>query len=118
MENNKFYIYILECENGKYYTGYSIDMEKRYSLHVKGKGAKFTKINKPLRIAQFWKIRCTIGEAMKVEAFIKNKSKKYKAELIKKPSVLKNEVFQKIDLDLKFIRVNKALFFFSKKENK
>ena len=42
MENNKFFIYMLECENGKYYTGYSIDIKKRYSLHIKGKGAKFT----------------------------------------------------------------------------
>lgn len=114
MKNYKYYwIYMLECENGKYYTGYSIDMAKRYSLHVKGKGAKFTKINKPLRIAQLWKIRCTIGEAMKVEAFIKRKSRKYKDELVKKPSILKTEANQKLGLDIKFSKLNKALFFIS-----
>lgn len=89
MENNMFFIYMLECENGKYYTGYSNDIKKRYLLHVKGKGAKYTRINKPLRIAQLWKMHCTIGDAMKVEAFIKSRSRKYKDELVKNSSTLK-----------------------------
>lgn len=118
MKTNHYYIYILECENGKYYTGFSIDMAKRYSLHVKGKGAKFTKINKPLRIAQLWKIRCTTGEAMKVEAYIKSKSKQYKDDLVKTPSILKTVVHQKLELNLKFSNVNKALLFISENKTK
>ena len=48
--NKKFYVYILLTENNKLYCGYTDDVEKRYELHVSGKGAKFTRANKPLKL--------------------------------------------------------------------
>ena len=41
----KGYMYILECSNGKYYTGSTINLEKRISEHQLGQGAIFTKAN-------------------------------------------------------------------------
>jgi len=31
-----YYVYILECKNDRYYTGYTTDLERRYQEHVEG----------------------------------------------------------------------------------
>jgi len=46
----KYFVYILKCERNKLYTGISKDPNKRFSTHLKGQGAKFTKIYKPIAI--------------------------------------------------------------------
>lgn len=43
-------MYLLECENGKIYTGITTDVMKRFNTHLSGKGAKFTKSNRPSHI--------------------------------------------------------------------
>ncbi len=45
-----WYLYLLECENGSIYTGIAVDVEARFALHRAGKGAKYTRANRPLRI--------------------------------------------------------------------
>lgn len=47
---NNWFVYLLECVNGKIYTGISTNVEARFNKHLTGKGAKFTKMNSPLRI--------------------------------------------------------------------
>ena len=66
-----YYVYILECSNGRLYTGYTVDIEKRFNEHVSGKsGAKFTRAFKPRKIAAAWKVAGERGDAMHIEAFI------------------------------------------------
>ncbi len=48
--DNMWSVYLLECVNGKVYTGITTDVEVRFNKHLTGKGAKFTKMNSPLRI--------------------------------------------------------------------
>ncbi len=50
MTDKTWWIYLLQCENNKTYAGSSVDVEARFANHVNGKGAKFTKINKPIKI--------------------------------------------------------------------
>ena len=50
LNNKKYYVYIILTVNNKLYCGYTDDVEKRYKLHKEGKGAKFTKANKPLKL--------------------------------------------------------------------
>jgi len=45
-----FYVYILECCDGTYYTGYTPEMERRVELHNAGKGAKYTRGRRPVRV--------------------------------------------------------------------
>lgn len=45
-----WFVYLLECENGKLYTGITPDLTERFRKHATGKGAMFTRLNKPLRI--------------------------------------------------------------------
>lgn len=43
-------LYLLELVNEKYYVGQAANPEFRFSEHVNGKGAKWTRLHKPLRI--------------------------------------------------------------------
>ena len=39
-----WYVYIIECLNGKLYTGITNDLERRFRAHQRGKGAWFTRV--------------------------------------------------------------------------
>lgn len=43
----KYYVYILECADGTFYTGYTTDPQKRLKIHNAGKGAKYTRSRCP-----------------------------------------------------------------------
>lgn len=79
-----YWVYILLCDNGSYYTGYTNNLPKRYALHVAGKASKFTRSFKPVKIAQYWKID-TISGAKKLEIAIKKLTREQKARLIQTP---------------------------------
>lgn len=84
MEKN-YWVYILECENGHYYTGYTTNLLKRYQAHVNGKGSKYTRSFKPLRIAQSWKVDGDKSLAMQMEYHIKHLSRQEKEKMIENP---------------------------------
>jgi len=48
--NVPWFIYLLECADGRLYCGITTDLEKRFKAHVSGKGARFTRANRPSRI--------------------------------------------------------------------
>ncbi len=43
-----WFVYILLCDNGSLYTGITKDVTKRFQTHITGKGAKYTKMYKPI----------------------------------------------------------------------
>tara|TARA_R110000824_G_scaffold390760_6_gene587670 strand:- start:21964 stop:22224 length:261 start_codon:yes stop_codon:yes gene_type:complete len=45
-----WFLYILECDGGRLYTGITVDVEARYKIHASGRGAKFTRSYPPCRI--------------------------------------------------------------------
>lgn len=102
--SKRFWIYILECRNNNYYTGYTIDLEKRFLLHLNGKGAKYTRTYKPVKIAQCWKLFGTKAQAMKIEAFIKRKPRAFKENIIANPRELKRALFKKYGCKLKIMK--------------
>ena len=93
MEEQPFYwIYMLECENGSHYTGYTTQLQERYQAHLnKTARCKYTSSFKPIKIAQRWYVP-TKSEAMKVESFIKNQRSTLKKEFVLKPFLLKETV--------------------------
>ncbi|MCH9644007.1 MAG: GIY-YIG nuclease family protein [Gammaproteobacteria bacterium] len=89
MTAKTYYIYILECSNGNYYTGYTTDLERRYQEHLDGSDkCKYTRSFPPLRIAQYWEISGSASDAMKLEYAIKKLSKREKKSLIENPDTL------------------------------
>jgi putative endonuclease len=70
MTDSAWFLYLLECVNGKIYTGITTDVEARFNKHLTGKGAKFTKINPPSHIIAT-KLCKNRSEASKLEYQIK-----------------------------------------------
>lgn len=75
------FVYILECANGKYYTGSTINLEKRIREHKAGEGAKFTKKHLPVKLV-FYEQFQTIREAFEMEKQLQGWSRKKKQALI------------------------------------
>jgi putative endonuclease len=84
-----YWIYILLVDNGTFYTGITTDLSRRYREHVRGTArCRYTRDFPPRRLLQGWKVHSSRGEALRIERFIKGKSKKVKAGLINDPEVL------------------------------
>ena len=96
-----FWLYVLECENGSFYTGYTKNLAIRYYQHRKGKqSARYTRSFKPIRIAQCWRLFDTVGTALKVERFIKNQDRKTKILWIENPKELKARIVRNLGKEL------------------
>ena len=81
--DKKHFVYILKTEINTLYCGYTDDVEKRFQQHLEGKGAKYTKANKPTQIV-YTKEFETKSEALKEEYRIKHKlTREQKLKLIK-----------------------------------
>lgn len=76
-----WYVYLLQTENNKIYTGISPNVNTRIEKHANGKGALFTKLNKPLKVLAY-KAFPSKREAAMVEAQIKKIPKQSKLALI------------------------------------
>lgn len=81
------YTYIVECSDGTLYTGWTNNLEKRLEAHNAGKGAKYTKTRRPVKLVYQEQFE-TKEEAMSREYHIKQLSRKEKMKLMKE----KNEV--------------------------
>lgn len=74
-----WFVYILLCLDNSLYTGSTNDLEKRLDTHKSGKGGKYTRSHKPLRMIYSEEFKSK-SEALKREAEIKSwtRSKKIK----------------------------------------
>jgi DNA-binding protein HU-beta len=80
MTHPLWHLYLLECADGSLYTGIAIDIERRFQEHLNGKGARYTRSHKALRLVAC----CPVGsrsEALRAELEIKRlpKAKKIAA---------------------------------------
>ena len=78
---NKYYIYIVRCKDNTLYTGYTTDLEKREEKHNEGKGARYTRGRRPVKIVYFEEFK-TKSKALKRECQIKKLKKNEKEGLV------------------------------------
>ncbi len=45
-----YFCYILECADGSYYTGWSTDPIRREQQHNAGRGARYTRTRRPVKL--------------------------------------------------------------------
>ena len=45
-----FFCYILECNDGSYYTGWTTDPRRREQQHNRGTGARYTRMHRPVKL--------------------------------------------------------------------
>jgi putative endonuclease len=85
-----YFIYILECKNGSFYTGYTTDMERRYQEHLQGSTkCKYTRSFPPKRIAACWQVNASLSKILKIENGLKKLTKVEKIRLTREPLLLK-----------------------------
>jgi putative endonuclease len=74
-----WHVYIILCSDGSFYTGATNNLEKRFLNHIKGKGGRYTRSHKPIKIIYREQFN-TKSEALKREIEIKSwrKAKKLK----------------------------------------
>ena len=77
-----YFVYILLCADGSFYTGSTNDVEKRFKNHLNGKGARYTQSHKPIKIIYKEKFS-TKSKALKREVEIKKLTKKKKEDLVR-----------------------------------
>ncbi|MDD5614480.1 MAG: GIY-YIG nuclease family protein [Candidatus Omnitrophica bacterium] len=83
MKRNKgFFVYILRCRDGSFYTGYTANISERLKLHNSGRGAKYTKGRRPVKLAYLKEYRY-YKNAIQEEIRIKLLSRERKLALIK-----------------------------------
>ncbi len=71
-------VYLLECSDGTYYTGYSQDVLKRLDAHNKGAGARYTRGRRPVRLIGVREFSTQV-EAMRAERLVKTMDKRSKS---------------------------------------
>lgn len=74
---NKFYFYVLLCQDNSFYGGFTTDLKKRLATHNAGKGAKYTKIRRPVQLIHAESFP-TKSEALKAEYAFKHQSRQKK----------------------------------------
>ncbi len=78
-----YYLYIVQCADGSFYTGITTDLKRRIKEHTTSVlGAKYTRTRKPVRLV-YIKEFPDRSESSKEEARIKKLSRTEKIELIK-----------------------------------
>lgn len=75
------YVYILQCKDGSFYTGWTTDLEKRLAAHNAGRGAKYTRGRLPVTMV-YYEVLSSKTEALRREAGIKKLSRTQKEALI------------------------------------
>ena len=75
------YTYILRCKDETLYTGWTNDIKKRLEAHNSGKGAKYTRSRRPVKLVYLEQFE-TKEEAMRREYAIKHMPRKTKLGLV------------------------------------
>ncbi len=78
----KFYVYIVQCINGTFYTGSTNNLKKRIELHSAGHGAKYLRGKGPVTLV-YAKEYKYYKNALRAERAIKNLTRLQKEKLIR-----------------------------------
>jgi putative endonuclease len=76
----RWYVYLLQCADGTYYSGVALDLKERLRKHNAGRGARYTRGRRPVRLV--WSLRCSsYAQARAREAQLKRWSRADKRRL-------------------------------------
>lgn len=76
-----YWVYIIECNDGTYYTGITTDVERRFAEHQKGIGSRYTRARGVKAVVYTERSRSR-SAAQRREAAIKKMNREQKEGLI------------------------------------
>ena len=74
------YVYILQCADGTFYTGWTSDLERRFKQHSSGNGSKYVRSRLPVQLV--YSKKYPTSQARKQEVKIKRLTRSQKLSLI------------------------------------
>jgi putative endonuclease len=77
---DRAYVYLLECADGTYYTGWTIDLKARVAAHNAGTGSRYTRGRRPVRLV-YWEEAASKSQALRREAALRRLSHAAKRSL-------------------------------------
>ena len=75
------FMYVVECCDKTWYTGYTTDIVRRIKTHNAKKGAKYTRVRVPVKLLYFERFD-TKSEATRAESSFKKLTRRKKEEYI------------------------------------
>lgn len=93
-----FFVYILECKDGSFYTGYTNNLNNRIKIHNAKLGAKYTRSRVPVKLVYFEYFE-TKSEALKREIEIKQLNRLNKERLVLCFDKNKIDIYMKGDIN-------------------
>ncbi|WP_159736952.1 GIY-YIG nuclease family protein [Vibrio atypicus] len=87
-----WYVYLVRTRSNALYCGITTDVQRRYSQHCSGTGAKALKGKGPLQLVWSQKVAPNRSIASKVEYQIKRLTKPQKEQLVSGKTQLKNVI--------------------------
>ena len=81
MPRGSFWVYMVECKYGTFYTGWTNDLKKRITAHNEGKGAKYLRGKGPVKLV-YKKKYSSAKAAQEQERFIKKLTRQEKESVI------------------------------------
>lgn len=87
-ESTPWFLYLLECRRSdgrvSFYVGITTDTARRFSEHLAGKGAHYTRANKPIRMLAT-RLYADRSEASRAEAVLKKLPRMHKLAFMAQP---------------------------------
>ena len=81
-----WFLYVLQCSDGTYYTGITTNVTRRLDEHnTSSKGAKYTKTRRPVEVV-YWTCFKDRSSAQKAEYNFKQLTRKQKEKIIDEAS--------------------------------
>ena len=106
-----WFTYVIECEDGSFYKGFTDNLLRRYQQHCNGTGADYTKTHKPKQL-YYWEMHYSKEAALQREKYLKSGVGR---EWFKKEVVDKPENFEPASVLLEKIRQEKERLIKEKK---
>jgi putative endonuclease len=75
------FVYILQCADGSYYTGWTTDLERRVAAHNAGRGGRYTRSRRPVKLV-YWEEHPDRRSAQRRELALKRLSRARKLALV------------------------------------
>lgn len=75
-----FFCYMVQCNDQSFYTGWTKDPERRIKQHNSGRGAKYTRLHRPVKLV-YLEEQPDLSTAMKRERAIKKLSHPQKSKI-------------------------------------
>lgn len=77
---DEYYFYVVKCKDGSLYAGTTNNVEKRIKAHNEGKGAKYTRAHRPVKLIYqetFPSKGMALSFELKFKKFSRAKKEKY-----------------------------------------